>query len=62
MLRSSVICDTVSLRQAEEWVSLTANGLPMRLDLDLFKIFYDLKGLASGGGFDQREWHIPRNR
>lgn len=57
-----MICDAVSLRQAEEWVSLTANGLPMRLDLDLFKIFYDLKGLASGGGFDQREWHIPRNR
>lgn len=62
MLRSSLICDTVSLRQAEEWVSLTANGLPMRLDLDLFKIFYDLKGLARGGGFDQCEWHIPRNR
>ena len=57
-----MICDTVSLRQIEEWVSLTANGLPMRMDFDPFKIFYDLKGLASGGGFDQREWRIRRNR
>ncbi|MDP9996481.1 hypothetical protein J2W28_006972 [Variovorax boronicumulans] len=57
MLRASVICDTVSLRQTEEWISLTANGLTMRLDLDL-----DLDGLASGGGFDQREWRIPPNR
>jgi len=62
MLRSSVICNTVSLRQTEKRVSLTANGFPMRLDLDLFKIFHDLKGLANGGGFDQREWRTPRNR
>lgn len=62
MLGASAICETVSLRQTEEWVSLAADGLPMRLDLDLLEIFYDLDGLASGDGFDECEWRIPRNR